>query len=134
MDNLNEMIRVVAEYDQLPMCSAPAHKDSPRYRNGKIYVKVDELTYHTSFDALIPVAKKACEELDNLSIQIEREITNLPFSDNDGSYKLEQKLNKVHTIHAGILRSLGEFEVMSIFTATYNAIQLINQYKNKDNE
>ncbi len=81
-------------------------------KDGKIATKFNRMVcYHTSFDALIPVAKRVCEELRGM-----------------GAFS-----GRIHAI-GSILSCNINTPISDLFAAVVAGIDIINSHKNKTND
>ena len=118
-EQLNDALRDVAIYDGA-IWHVPANKNCDPYwkffdSEGLIRaeMKTERLKYHTSYDWLMPVAKKVVAEIIKIKI---------PEQDNN-------KYITLLNLERSIYKELEGFDIDRIFAAVHSAIQLLNKYK-----
>lgn len=109
---LQEQIRIVAEYDGKVVRDFGIYGiryTHPYFKNDAYYdwSMLHTLTYHTSYDALMPIVNKVILELAEIN-----------------SEGLGEAVND-----AGVRIDLSFWDISKLFTTTVQAIELLNKYK-----
>lgn len=124
-NNTQEQVRVVAEYNGWVRAAKTDVCDIYTRSGGKAKY-LDGMQYHTSFDWLIPVAKKVVEELRTI---YEPALKSNEINEDWIGY--EAKYEVFENAEAEIFGALKSFDITLLFPAVVEAIELLKKYKTK---